>query len=190
MKVRTLCLGVLSLGDATGYEIKKKLESHFSHFYDASFGSIYPALTRLTADRLVLCTPKPQAGRPGKKVYRITPAGRLAFANELLGEPAPDRVRSEFLVIMTFSELLPPQALDQLFDARLASYRERIAALESSSPDEATEGGAFVRGFGLAIYRAAVQFIENNRHRVVAEQFVAERRAVAGGGANSAEARP
>ena len=40
MNVRTLCLGVLSLGEATGYEIKKLLESRFSHFYDASFGSI------------------------------------------------------------------------------------------------------------------------------------------------------
>ncbi len=190
MNVRTLCLGVLSLGDATGYEIKKKLQSRFSHFYDASFGSIYPALARLTGEGLVSFTPEPQAGRPGKKVYRVTPAGHLAFANELLGEPAPDRVRSEFLVIMTFSELLPPQALDQLFDARLASYRERIAALEPRDPDEITEGGAFVRGFGLAIYRAAVEFIENNRHRVVAEQFVAGREAGAREGAAAAEARP
>ena len=27
MNVRTLCLGILSLGDATGYEIKKRLET-------------------------------------------------------------------------------------------------------------------------------------------------------------------
>ena len=160
------------------------------HFYDASFGSIYPALTRLTDERLVSCTPELRAGRPGKKIYRITPADRLAFANELLGEPAPDRVRSEFLVIMTFSELLPPHALDQLFDARLAGYRERIAALESCDLEASTEGAAFVHGFGLAIYRAAAEFIENNRHRVVAEQFVAERKALASGGSAAAEARP
>ena len=126
-------MGVLSLGGAPGYEIKKLLESRFSHFYDASFGSIYPALTKLTGEGLVSCTPQPQNGRPEKKVYRITPSGRFAFANELQGEPAPDRVRSEFLVVMTFSELLPPQALDRLFDARLADYRERIAALERVS---------------------------------------------------------
>ncbi len=190
MNVRTLCLGVLSLGDATGYEIKKKLEGRFSHFYDASFGSIYPALTQLTGERLVTCTPEPRAGRPGKKVYRITPAGRLAFVSELMGDPAPDRVRSEILVVMTFSELLPPHVLDRLFDARLASYRERIAALESREHEDMPEGAAFVCGFGLAVYRAAAEFIENNRHRVVAEQFIAEREAAAGGPAAPEEARP
>ena len=53
-----------------------------------------------------------------------------------------------------------------------------------------TEGAAFVRGFGLAVYRAAAEFIDNNRHRVVAEQFVAEREAVAAVRAAAEEARP
>ena len=189
MNVRTLCLGILSLGDATGYEIKKRLESRFSHFYDASFGSIYPALTKLAGARLVTCTPEPQARRPAKKIYRITPAGRLAFANELMGEPAPDRVRSELLVTMTFSGLLPPHVLDRLLDARLASYRERIAAMETCERKNTTEGAAFVNEFGLAVYRAAAEFIENNRQRVVAEQFIAEREA-ARGAARPEEARP
>ena len=158
--------------------------------YDASFASIYPALTKLTGEGLVSCTPQPQSGRPGKKVYRLTPAGRPQFVRELMVEPAPDRVRSEFLVMMTFSQLLPPQTLDELFDARLAGYRERIAAMESREQEKMTEGAAFVRGFGLAVYRAAAEFIDNNRHRVVAEQFVAEREAVAAARAAAEEARP
>ena len=106
-----------------------------------------------------------------------------------MADPAPDRVRAEFLVVMSFSQLLPPPALDQMFDARLAGYRAGIAALETRQPDEKTEGAAFVRGFGLAIYRAAAAFIESNRHRVVAEQFIAERESAVTGGA-AAEARP
>ena len=36
MNVRTLCLGVLSSGEASGYEIKKEIEEGlFSHFIDA-----------------------------------------------------------------------------------------------------------------------------------------------------------
>ncbi|MEE8545632.1 MAG: PadR family transcriptional regulator, partial [Alphaproteobacteria bacterium] len=50
MDVRTLCLGVLSEGGASGYEIKKKLEQTYRHFFQASFGSIYPALSRMTED--------------------------------------------------------------------------------------------------------------------------------------------
>ena len=53
MNVRTLCLGVLSFGEATGYEIKKEIEEGpFSHFIEASFGSIYPALTQLLGEGL------------------------------------------------------------------------------------------------------------------------------------------
>ena len=63
MDVRTLCLGVLSLGDASGYEIKKRLESTFNHFYDASFGSIYPALNQLQKEGLVRCEPEAQTNR-------------------------------------------------------------------------------------------------------------------------------
>ncbi len=48
MNVRTLCLGILSLGEASGYEIKKDVEDGlFSHFIEASYGSIYPALNQL-----------------------------------------------------------------------------------------------------------------------------------------------
>jgi DNA-binding PadR family transcriptional regulator len=37
MNVRTLCLGILSTGEASGYEIKKDIEEGlFSHFIDAS----------------------------------------------------------------------------------------------------------------------------------------------------------
>ena len=45
MDVRTICLGILTRGDATGYEIKKLVEDGgYQHFVEASFGSIYPAL--------------------------------------------------------------------------------------------------------------------------------------------------
>ena len=50
-RTHTLCLGILRFGDATGYEIKKMVEEDmFNHFIEASYGSIYPALTRMSQD--------------------------------------------------------------------------------------------------------------------------------------------
>ena len=78
MDVRTICLAILTRGDATGYEIKKLFEEGgYRHFVEASFGSIYPALTALAGDGLVTCTAVPQDGRPDKKVYHLTSRGRL-----------------------------------------------------------------------------------------------------------------
>ena len=39
MNVKTLCLGVLSERDLSGYEIKKSFEESFRHFFLAGFGS-------------------------------------------------------------------------------------------------------------------------------------------------------
>ena len=65
MNVRSLCLGILSTGEASGYEIKKDIEEGmFSHFIDASFGSIYPALTQLAGEGLVTVREQEQTGKP------------------------------------------------------------------------------------------------------------------------------
>ena len=62
MDIKTLCLGVLTQGEASGYDIKKHFECVFSHFYVAGFGSIYPALTELAraADRGFIVDTVPQ----------------------------------------------------------------------------------------------------------------------------------
>ena len=166
MDIKTLCLGALSLGDWTGYEIKKMFEDGpFSYFYEASFGSIYPALNRLTADRMVECTQFSQDKRPDKKVYSLTPAGRNAFAREVTKSPGRDRLRSEFLVAVTFSQYLDPDQLSQLIDDRLAYHRQQIDQLSEMSTacgDDQTR--KFTVGYGEALHRAAIEYMAEHRH--------------------------
>ena len=108
MDVKTLCLGVLSRGSASGYEIKKQCEEGpFAHFYAAGFGSIYPALNALLRDGLISLEEVNQSGRPAKKIYSISGAGRQALTEAMREEPAPDRLRSDFLFIMFFGQMLP-----------------------------------------------------------------------------------
>ena len=172
MDVKTLCLGIISRGEATGYEIKKLFETEYSHFYEASFGSIYPALARLTDEGLVSLNQQAQDKRPDKKVYRITAAGRLAFLDELAQMPGRDRIRSEFLATLLFGELLAPAHVDRVIAARIAQYREALAAMEACDLGRVTPGHAFVHGFGIAFYRAAVAYLEENRHLLVGETLL------------------
>src|SRR5690242_12327400 len=105
MNVRTLCLGVLTMGEATGYEIKKEIEEGlFSHFIEASFGSIYPALTQLLSEGLLTVRAEEQTGKPDKKVYAITEAGRRALERQLAVIPAKDKFKSEFLFQMLLQQ--------------------------------------------------------------------------------------
>ena len=171
MDVKTLCLGVLSRGEASGYEIKKAFEEGpFSHFHQASFGSIYPALNALSAEGLVVVREQAQDKRPDKKIYSIAPKGRNALVAALMAAPAPDAVRSDFLFILSFAQYLPPARVDQLIDARVAWYREMLARMEGCSREAQLAPGAhFVRGMGIAVYRAAADYLESHRGELLAD---------------------
>jgi DNA-binding PadR family transcriptional regulator len=166
MDIKTLCLGLLALRDASGYEIKKAFEGELSHFYEASFGSIYPALTRLTKEGLVTCTELAQEKRPDKKVYRITSAGRLAFLDALASRPGRDRARSDFLATLTFADLLPTRHLAELIEARLTENRRALATMRAQSAARTSPGERFVHGYGIALLEAALAYVEENRHVV------------------------
>ncbi|WP_417515058.1 PadR family transcriptional regulator [Minwuia sp.] len=173
MDIRTLCLGILTMSDATGYEIKKTFEQDLSHFYDASFGSIYPALTKMTDEGLMTCTEQSQEGRPDKKIYSITAAGRIAFMDALSAKPRKDRIRSEFLAMLMFSDLLSPARVAQLIDDRMKELDDEIDNLQNCSESETSNAQKFMRGFGIAIYRAEQEYLTENRHLLEAEALLA-----------------
>lgn len=171
MDVRILCLGVLSMGDASGYEIKKRLEDGFTHFYDASFGSIYPALSRLQKEEFVTCSFEPQSKRPDKKVYGLTVEGRLELVRQLSQDPGPDRIRCEFLVSMLFADLLPASRVADMIDDRIERHKEQLGEL-SERCEGSTPAEQFVAGYGHALYNAAVNYLEENRYLVESEALL------------------
>ncbi|NJO38973.1 MAG: PadR family transcriptional regulator [Rhizobiales bacterium] len=130
MDVKTLCLGVLTERDLTGYEIKQHFEEAFSHFFVAGYGSIYPALADLTRRGLVICTSVLQEKRPDKKVYSLTPKGRQALIDELMSTPPRHKVRSEFLVLMVFAHLLPPAKIAEIADEMIAQWGELLKSID------------------------------------------------------------
>jgi DNA-binding PadR family transcriptional regulator len=80
-RLRLYLLKLLAEGPKHGYELIRLLENRFLGLYAPSAGTIYPRLARMEAEGLVGHT---AAG--GRKVYRITDAGRgelAARADEL-----------------------------------------------------------------------------------------------------------
>lgn len=169
LDVRTMCLGALSQAKASGYELQKTFkEGPVAHFLEASYGSIYPALTRLTEEGLVTCSEQAQEGRPDKKVYSITPAGRDALEEALNALPAEDKFRSEFLFFMSFSDLMDTAQVTRLIDDRIDTVRSRQALLAETNQDNTTAGQEFVLGYGRAMLEASLKFLQENRSLVEA----------------------
>jgi len=165
MDIKTLCLGVLTLGEASGYEIRKQFEEGpFSYFYDAGYGSIYPALGKLLAEGLVDCTETAQDRRPAKKVYTITPEGEAVFRRALHQHPAPDRIRSEYMVMFFFAHLLDEDHLRSVFEEYLTQFKRAADCVRDLDSTGIPPGRLFARGFGQTFFEAAARYMEENRH--------------------------
>ncbi len=165
MNVRTLCLGILSLRDATGYEIKKMVEEGvFSHFIDASFGSIYPALAQMLKEGLVSVRTETHPGRPERKVYSITGRGRDALHEAINTDPAPDKFKSEFLFQMLFMDRIDSAHLAVIYDAYIEEQEEELRRIETCASDLPDHAGArFVNDFGRVMLRTAIEFLKKRR---------------------------
>ena len=134
MNIRTLCLGILYFGEATGYEINKMAsEGRFSHFVEASYGSIYPALGKLTDDGLVTWREEAQAGKPSRKVYQLTDTGHKVLIEALHDVPRADIFKSEFLFICLYAQHFDSPALERLIDDRVALLEAEIERLQNAS---------------------------------------------------------
>jgi DNA-binding PadR family transcriptional regulator len=177
MDIRTLCLGVLTMGDATGYEIKKIFEDRLDLIFHASYGSIYPALNRLTDESLVSCEEFVQEKRPDKKIYSITAKGRYKFLEEIMKKPAPDRFRSEYLATIMFSHLLPAGTIAELIDQRIIERTEKIKDMASQCPSAPENAEQFMCGYGQAVYQAEIDYLNENRHLLEADALMGRRAA-------------
>jgi DNA-binding PadR family transcriptional regulator len=70
-EVRLALLSLLAEGERHGYELMKRLEERSEGTYRASAGTVYPTLQQLEDEGLAA-----SLEREGKRVYRLTDAGR------------------------------------------------------------------------------------------------------------------
>jgi DNA-binding PadR family transcriptional regulator len=145
-------LGLLEEHELHGYELRRRLRDQLGVLANVSFGSIYPALSRLESSGAVetvepttssapLAPPTGSLsgewamlrarrhsgtrGRRSRKVYRITPAGRQLFL-ELLSETGTDDARS-FGLRLAFARHLAPAARLGLLERRRAQLLQRLS---------------------------------------------------------------
>ncbi|MDX1481288.1 MAG: PadR family transcriptional regulator [Woeseiaceae bacterium] len=172
MDVKTVCLGMLTDGPASGYDLKKYFESTFGHFFAAGFGSIYPALNSLAEQGLVRCEEIPQYGRPDRKVYSITDAGYECLRSAL-DNPAPaHKIRSEFLATLFFAHLMSDEQIDAVLDNRIREVQAFLELLDGMDLEETGKwpaGARFVAGFGRTMATACRDYIHRNRHMLTAD---------------------
>ncbi len=165
MNIRTLCLGILQFDDATGYEINKLVaDGRFSHFIEASYGSIYPALTKMMQEKLVTCRTEIQPGKPSRKIYAITPAGQEELFRALEDTPRPNRFKSEFLFLGLFANMLPADLMEKAFTHHENELMTLVEDMQDHCNHCDNPGSKFAIGYGIAANKAALEYLRQNKH--------------------------
>jgi DNA-binding PadR family transcriptional regulator len=151
-------LGMLKLGVATGYDIKRVIDGSTRFFWTASYGQIYPELKRLRKAGLVRGEQAPR-GKVKRTVYSLTPKGEEALRDWLTdSQDVLFEIRDESLLRLFFGDLLSRDEVianlrtqGQIFELILQRFREIEV--------EAKEGLAEGRVYPYVALRYGLDFI-------------------------------
>lgn len=127
MSLRSVIAAVLTQSAMTGYEITKEFDLVLGYFWKATHQQVYRELGRMTEAGFVRFTVVEQDGRPDKKVYELTDAGRQMF-DAWLNETTPPRRVSDPLLVKFFAGEYAGRdtLLRQLGEAR-AQHKKTLA---------------------------------------------------------------
>jgi len=127
-------LAFLSLGPRAGYDIQRDIQRSIGHFWNESYGQIYPALRKIVEEGLATVRTTPQDGRPDRKVYTITDRGLETLRAWLEQPPEPPPVRNEMLLKLFAGWQVPCGTMIEHvrgLAAHFAHERARLSAIEA-----------------------------------------------------------
>ena len=130
--LESLILGMVINEDLTGYDIKKLIETNIGTFYKASFGSLYPALKRLTQKKSLTSYEKPLGNRK-KTFYHITDEGKQMFLQWLTSPMDILDGTNPNLAKIYFFDSLPDKIRSvqlSIYEMNSVSYLKKLETLE------------------------------------------------------------
>ena len=130
MSLEFAILGFLNYHPYSGYDLKKIFDTSVRHFWPADQSQIYRTLRSLAEQGYLEQEKIPQAARPDRKVYHITPTGRDALLEWLQGPPPMDEPRSAPLIQVFFAGQLTDEQILTKFEGFAAIMRMVLTQYE------------------------------------------------------------
>lgn len=163
MSLRFALLGLLAEGPSSGYDLTRRFEEGIGSFaWTAGHSQIYPELARLAADGLAEVVAE---GARGRRDYALTPAGRSALRDWLLGpHDSGGTVRNEFVLRLFLLSALDPADSAEVLDDVGRYADQQIEVLETAQREiseaglPAAYGPNLAAEFGVRSYRATQEW--------------------------------
>lgn len=143
MSLRHAVLASLLDGEATGYELGKRMSVSVANYWHASRQQIYAELSRLHDDGLADVTDVIQTARPSKRVYAITATGIAELGRFTQQQSRAYAMKDELLIKIQAADVGDLDAviadLESRYEesaARLATYERLVATYLKGRTEE------------------------------------------------------
>ena len=131
---------------ASGLDLARRFDASIGFFWHATHQQIYRVLGRMADDGWLTVETVAQAGRPAKKVYDVSPAGRRELSDWLAADTPVEPLRSELAVKLRAASYGDRAGVRALAERHLAEHHARLTAYHRMAaeqyPDPATLTGA------------------------------------------------
>lgn len=165
-KTRYAILGILTIESMNGYEIKKMIDSSIAHFWNESFGQLYPTLKKLEQEGLIIS----EANNDSKNssIYSITNHGRDVLKNWLSLPSENEIMRIEPLLKIFFGYNNSKEVTINHIKNLKKEYLTKIAVLSSivlelenmKKPGNAHLYPLLTAKYGITAYEASVKWAD------------------------------
>ncbi len=165
--ITPVVLGLLAKRPLSGYDIKAIVDRSTRFFWAASYGQIYPELRRLEEEGLVEGEDAPNGARR-RRVYDLTPAGRAALIEWLLGPTVTIELRDESLLRLFFADALPNEEALMLLEGRQRGHEQYLEILRAidARPGQDTPFVDLVLRWGIAYNEWGAQWCRQQLERL------------------------
>jgi len=170
-------LGFLEYQPMSGYDLKKYFDQSITHFWSATQSHIYKALEGLEVDGYVASQVIPQVGKPNRKQYQITDAGRGELYR-WVSTPLPMEIKREsWLIQVFFAHGITNEEIAHLFEKRIEAMRQTLAQchiaqknidqnFEQIGIERLCELWQLTLDYGVDYYKSEIVWLEKTLERV------------------------
>jgi PadR family transcriptional regulator, regulatory protein AphA len=166
-------LGLLAIEPMSGYDLGLTIRGSIGHFWNESYGQIYPNLKKLAGGGFVTCKTERKKGKPDRRVYSITEKGHERLTAWLTVPPQPEIPRNELLLKLFFGEQVPTQVLIGYVERMAEERRALLELLERAEREEIDHNQHYP---GAPYWRIAAHFgqMEMRAHLHWADETLAQ----------------
>lgn len=129
-------LATLGNNALSGYDLWKNFSECSTHYWQASQQQIYRELTKLEKQGAISFEMVAQAGRPDKKIYKMTNQGKVMLIDWIAEPSSPAAIREELLVKVLASHLVPVTTIVKEIQRRQKLHQDNLAAYLTAATEK------------------------------------------------------